>query len=693
MEERTKFLSLARPVSFRILLKKQNEEKLEQIFWEVNNPASSKWGNFLSREEVEGLTAPSAESKKVVKNWLKTFNVRITERSDYFEVKGSPAEIERMFETKMIPFVKPSSGKKMFRIWGDASVPSHIFDHIQLITGLSELFSGQTKFSPQTVNTFASLTKPSSSQQQKQKVKADDQDILITPSVLRSYYQIPEGQKGSMDSNSQSIAAFDDYFSIGALKKFAEDQNFPAPNVTIHGPDCFLTDNCDQYESDLDVQYVTALGLNVSTTFYNHAQGLWILGWAQEINALDKPALVHSLSYGWSELSQCDITQRCPTLGYDSKQYVDATNTELKKLGVRGATVLVSDGDDGAASLGASTGNCPMDANYYCKAGGCAHTYTKCAEFTISLNGLNCNFPMGVGSAACRTVLNQTSDDAIAQFFSANSACSLNLEQDVQKNPYFFSECTCDKIKNVTADGLAFSAYQFSPENGGLFTADYPTSSPYVTSVGATQFISDDSGRIVKEIACSIKTGAIITTGGGFSSFQPQFAAQKGAVSDFISNAGSSLPPSFSYDTSKRAYPDISFNGHKYKVFASNNTEDPSTCPCFPLPVDGTSASSPALAGFLSLVNDLLLAKGMSPLGYLNPLLYQIYGSSSYNTIFNDILEGDNFCTRAYCCQYGWTAQKGWDPVTGLGSPKFQPFVDYVVKSKIQNRNRHASIN
>ena len=53
-----------------------------------------------------------------------------------------------------------------------------------------------------------------------------------------------------------------------------------------------------------------------------------------------------------------------------------------------------------------------------------------------------------------------------------------------------------------------------------VFTADYPTSSPYVTSVGATQFLSAN-GKVQQEVACSILTGAIITTGGGFSSFQP----------------------------------------------------------------------------------------------------------------------------------------------------------------------------
>jgi len=265
------------------------------------------------------------------------------------------------------------------------------------------------------------------------------------------------------------------------------------------------------------------------------------------------------------------------------------------------------------------------------------------------------------------------------------------LEQDVRQNLYFFSDCSCDQLNSVSQNGFTISGYKFDQNNGALFVGDYPTSSPYVTSVGATQFISSN-GQIVKEVACSVKTGAIITTGGGFSAFQPMASYQKQAVADFISSASSSLPPSFSYNTAMRAYPDISFVGHNYKVFASNNTDDPSICPCNSLPVDGTSASSPALAGLITLINDQLLNAGSSPLGFLNPLLYQIYSSDAYHNVFNDIVEGDNFCTRSYCCQYGWSAVKGWDPVTGLGTPNWTALSNYVLNTKLKNKKAQSKI-
>jgi tripeptidyl-peptidase-1 len=87
----------------------------------------------------------------------------------------------------------------------------------------------------------------------------------------------------------------------------------------------------------------------------------------------------------------------------------------------------------------------------------------------------------------------------------------------------------------------------------------------------------------------------------------------------------------------------------------------------------------------ISLLNDFLISKGKSPLGFLNPLIYSAGGMG-----FNDITSGSN----PGCGTSGFSATKGWDPVskkiqfnplpicggtygpdvqvTGLGTPDFQ---------------------
>merc|ERR1711900_147641 len=80
----------------------------------------------------------------------------------------------------------------------------------------------------------------------------------------------------------------------------------------------------------------------------------------------------------------------------------------------------------------------------------------------------------------------------------------------------------------------------------------------------------------------------------------------------------------------------------------------------------GTSAATPTWASVGSRLNDVAMGKTSKPLGFLNPLLYKIYGENK--AAFPDIIKGDNKCTEEGCaasCK-GFEATKGWDPVTGL---------------------------
>jgi hypothetical protein len=73
--------------------------------------------------------------------------------------------------------------------------------------------------------------------------------------------------------------------------------------------------------------------------------------------------------------------------------------------------------------------------------------------------------------------------------------------------------------------------------------------------------------------------------------------------------------------------PDVAAQSDKYRVFMSG----------VPKFAAGTSASSPAFAGIVALLNDVRLSKKRPPLGFLNPLLY-----SNGLSGFNDITIGHN---------------------------------------------------
>ncbi len=108
-----------------------------------------------------------------------------------------------------------------------------------------------------------------------------------------------------------------------------------------------------------------------------------------------------------------------------------------------------------------------------------------------------------------------------------------------------------------------------------------------------------------------------------------------------------------------RGYPDISAQG-LYFAFVWNGTFSS---------ISGTSASCPLASSVLSLVNDALLASGKPTLGFLNPWLY----SKGYKG-FTDITGGN----ASSCGTDGFPVTKGWDPVTGFGSPVFPELVKIV---------------
>jgi hypothetical protein len=85
--------------------------------------------------------------------------------------------------------------------------------------------------------------------------------------------------------------------------------------------------------------------------------------------------------------------------------------------------------------------------------------------------------------------------------------------------------------------------------------------------------------------------------------------------------------------------------------------------------VSGTSASAPVVAGMLSNINAVRIAAGKGSVGWVNPALY-----ANSAQFVNDITSGDNKCAAinyedgVTCCDQGYYATTGWDPVTGLGS-------------------------
>ncbi|KAH9917379.1 subtilisin-like protein [Epithele typhae] len=185
--------------------------------------------------------------------------------------------------------------------------------------------------------------------------------------------------------------------------------------------------------------------------------------------------------------------------------------------------------------------------------------------------------------------------------------------------------------------------------NGTRFNPTFPGGCQYVTSVGATQV---KPGNKVTDPEVAVFQ--LFPSGGGFSNHFPRPSFQDAAVSSYLAYHAPDYPAG-TFNTTGRAYPDVSANGLNYSVAIDGQLQL----------VSGTSASAPTFASVLSAINDARLAVGKKPVGWVNPALYKFEGA------FNDITEGDN----PGCDTDGFSAAKGWDPVTGLGTPNYLKLV------------------
>ncbi|KAF2147611.1 tripeptidyl-peptidase 1 precursor [Myriangium duriaei CBS 260.36] len=244
---------------------------------------------------------------------------------------------------------------------------------------------------------------------------------------------------------------------------------------------------------------------------------------------------------------------------------------------------------------------------------------------------------------------------------SLPSVFSTSYGDDEQTVPLSYANSVCDSFKQLAARGITVL---FSSGDSGVgpsadecvsntdgkfkFLPNFPTSCPWITSVGATAGFNP-------EVAVSR-----FASGAGFSNYFGQPSYQTSAVANYLKiigtlNAGN-------YNASGRAYPDVAAQGNSDVIIVDGSAQT----------VGGTSASSPTFAGVIALVNDALIAAGKSPLGFLNPL---IYGAAS--TTFTDVTSGSSYVFGFGCGTNGFPAEKGWDAVTGFGTPVSLTFLLY----------------
>ena len=207
-----------------------------------------------------------------------------------------------------------------------------------------------------------------------------------------------------------------------------------------------------------------------------------------------------------------------------------------------------------------------------------------------------------------------------------------------------------------------------SGDNGGYSDADFgdtavkevslPASDPLVLAAGGTTLDGNlSAGFYIGETAWNAQAGFVLgsgASGGGFSHLYARPAYQDG-VPGISTMRG--VPDAAGEADPKGGWAFVFTGGGKRWI----------------MPSSGTSAAASLWGGLVALADQY----GNHDLGFVNPAVYRIAGSSSYHQVFHNITTGSNIVNMPYPAAgvAGYQAGPGWNPVTGWGTPDAQALV------------------
>jgi kumamolisin len=191
----------------------------------------------------------------------------------------------------------------------------------------------------------------------------------------------------------------------------------------------------------------------------------------------------------------------------------------------------------------------------------------------------------------------------------------------------------------ASTDGGAYACQHFIPQDIAV-TAGWPGDSPSVISVGGTFLNVRSDGTYLTEAGWANP----ITRWGGGGGLNPIEARPSWQVGPGVQN---------SFSNGKRQFPDISGDADGatgYQVYFGGSLSR----------IGGTSGSCPFWAGITALTAELAQRSGVSKLGFIAPMLYQLAATPQSFPPYHDVTRGSNLF---------YPATAGWDYATGLGTP------------------------
>ncbi|KAK1225614.1 hypothetical protein PQX77_011441 [Marasmius sp. AFHP31] len=355
-------------IDLRLGLKSARLEELFYHLGQASDPTHERYGQHLSKEEVEELVAPHKDTVDILEEWLDHHGIEGSTGSpsgDWVTIRIPVKDAERMLDAKYGLYHHPASKDTVLRTLS-YSLPRDLMEHVDTV-------SPTTYF-----GTFKSMRTTSHLEPEaKVQQAADDPNAVpptscntrITPDCLKTLYNVslicepldlsdpsPSKTAGYVQQatsrNSLGVAGYLDQFANRAdLQTFLRNF-FPSAagtnytTVLVHGGGDDQSD--PGVEANLDIQYTVGISAPIPNTYYSTGGSPPFIPDSQTPTNTNEPyldwlnfilnqtsiPLVFTTSYG-------DDEQTVP------KDYAISVCNLLAQLGARGSSVLYSSGDFG----------------------------------------------------------------------------------------------------------------------------------------------------------------------------------------------------------------------------------------------------------------------------------------------------------------------------------------------------------
>lgn len=305
---------------YNLALKQNNQQLLQERLLDISNPFSVNYGKYWDKDIINMLVEPKGKDELLDR----LNNYSITIEKDYGDgllISTTEENIENVFNINY-HFVENNNVEITYSIPEELSL-------IEFIEGIPS-YKEYLKHKEYVKNNKESL------------YVNDIDNGYVGTEVFNWLYNVSD-DKGCLCLNT-SVASIE----YGGGNGFNQDDlvsNQQLNNISINRVRHSINNGMgSDVESQLDIQMMGLIGgENMDIWYWNEDNWLYSLA----VNIMNNASVpnILSMSYGWAEDQQCQITT-CGNL--TSEDYVNRVNMEYVKLGLRGITIVVASGDAGS---------------------------------------------------------------------------------------------------------------------------------------------------------------------------------------------------------------------------------------------------------------------------------------------------------------------------------------------------------